>query len=287
MARILAVGIATIDIINLLDHYPAENDEVRVISQQQLRGGNATNTLVVLSQLGHQCDWAGVLVNEPDAAIVEQDLQAHGINFEHCYRPDHGKMPTSYISLNQQNGSRTIVHHRDCPEYDFEQFRQIDLTSYDWIHFEGRAVEELALMLDWLATHAAELPVSLEVEKPRDGIETLFDKADVLLFSQHYAQAKGFESAESLLNSLNIDGLQSCAWGAQGAWLKAQNQLIHQTAFPPEKMVDSLGAGDTFNAAFISALIENVTPQQALKQACQLAGKKCGQNGLNNIINHD
>jgi ketohexokinase len=49
------VGIATLDIINVVDTYPAENSEVRALSQQKVRGGNATNSLVVLSQLGYQC----------------------------------------------------------------------------------------------------------------------------------------------------------------------------------------------------------------------------------------
>ena len=66
MARILGVGIATLDIINTVDGYPAEDSEVRAIHQRICRGGNATNTLVVLSQLGHRCAWAGVLADEPD-----------------------------------------------------------------------------------------------------------------------------------------------------------------------------------------------------------------------------
>ena len=49
MANILAVGIATIDIINRVNGYPHEDDEIRAISQSIRRGGNATNTLVVLS----------------------------------------------------------------------------------------------------------------------------------------------------------------------------------------------------------------------------------------------
>ena len=49
MAKILAVGIATLDIINTVDRYPEEDSEIRALSQHQTRGGNATNTLRVES----------------------------------------------------------------------------------------------------------------------------------------------------------------------------------------------------------------------------------------------
>ena len=74
MATVLAVGIATVDVINVVASYPVEDDEVRALSHSVRRGGNATNTLVVLSQLGHVCEWAGVWVDEPDAEIVRADL---------------------------------------------------------------------------------------------------------------------------------------------------------------------------------------------------------------------
>jgi hypothetical protein len=51
MAKILGIGIAALDIINTVDGYPNEDAEVRAINQRVCRGGNATNTLVVLSQL--------------------------------------------------------------------------------------------------------------------------------------------------------------------------------------------------------------------------------------------
>jgi ketohexokinase len=66
MPHILGIGIATLDIINSVDGYPAEDTEVRALRQQLRRGGNCTNTLAVLSQLGHRCAWGGVLAAEPN-----------------------------------------------------------------------------------------------------------------------------------------------------------------------------------------------------------------------------
>jgi len=194
-------------------------------------------------------------------------------------------MPTSYITLNQSTGSRSIVHHRDCPEFSFADFIHIDLNDFDWIHFEGRNVAETQLMLQHIKQNFPTLSCSLEIEKPRPDIESLFELADVLLFSKNYAQSCGFNDAASFLNSLTHNKLTSCAWGKQGAWLMTpEKATYHNDAFSPTQLVDTLGAGDTFNAGLIHSLIEHYEPQQALSNACQLAGHKCGQYGFAKLL---
>src|SRR5512139_1398226 len=122
LSRILAVGNATLDIINTVDGYPAEDMEVRAIAQQIRRGGNAANTLVALNQLGHHSSWAGTLANEPDGSLILADLLRNHINTGAVHTVAHGKVPTSYVALNQRNGSRTIIHYRDLPEYHHSDF---------------------------------------------------------------------------------------------------------------------------------------------------------------------
>jgi len=283
MAKILAVGIATLDIINSVDGYPSEDDEVRAVSQRQCRGGNATNTLTILSQLGHQCHWAGVLADEPDARHIEADLERHQIDTTAVLRLAEGKVPTSYITHNLANGLRTIVHHRNLPEYPFSQFQQIDLSQFDWLHFEGRNVAETRQMLAWAKQQAPDLPRSVEIEKQRNGIEALFELADALLFSRAFAQAEGHENALSLLNALQPqygNAKLICAWGESGAWALGGEQTLHSPAFPPSQLVDTLAAGDTFNAGIIDALVRGLGLDAALESACRLAGKKCGYQGL-------
>jgi len=287
LANILAVGNATLDIINLVDSFPAEDSEVRALSQQIRRGGNSANTLVALSQLGHQCSWAGTLANEPDGSLILADLQQHHVDTSAVHTVAHGKVPTSYVTLNQQNGSRTIVHHRDLPEYRADDFMAIDLALFDWVHFEGRNIDELKVMMQHARSLHPRLPLSLEVEKVRPGIDALFPFASTLLFSKAYARHQGHQDAPSLLQALCTQGVIGqliCAWGEEGAYgIDAKGVLLHSPAFPPAQVVDTLGAGDVFNAGIIDALVKDMSLQQSLNNASHLAGKKCGIYGLNGL----
>lgn len=284
MARILGVGIATLDIINTVDGYPAEDSEVRALAQRICRGGNATNTLVVLSQLGHECAWGGVWADEPDARHILDDLARHRIDISACVCLAQGKVPTSYIALNQRNGSRTIIHYRNLPEFGFADFNRIDLSAFDWLHFEGRAVDDTRRMLERARAEAPGMPRSVEIEKTRPGIESLFPFADVLLFSRHYARACGFIDAGALLRhaaALAPETDLVCAWGEEGAYgLDRDGTAHHSPAFPPPVVMDTLGAGDTFNAGIIHARLSGLAWPEALRHGCELAGEKCGRMGL-------
>ena len=282
MARILCVGIATLDIVNEVDRYPAEDDEIRILAQEKRRGGNASNTAIILSQLGYQCAFAGTLVREADCQIITDDLQHYGINIDPCLILDDGKIPTSYITLSQATGSRTICHYRDLPEYSFNHFKTLKLSDFDWLHFEGRNISETRKMLQLCQSNAMEIPVSLEIEKPRDDIESLFPYAGIILFSRQYAQSQGYHDAKTFCLEYNKrypNKIITCAWGEAGAGAIANNHYYWQNALDL-KVLDSLGAGDVFNAGMIASLLEQSNMPTCLSYACQLAGLKCTVKGL-------
>ncbi|MBD3671085.1 MAG: ketohexokinase [Gammaproteobacteria bacterium] len=284
MATILGVGIATLDIINTVDHYPQEDEEMRALSQRIARGGNCTNTLVALSQLGHTCHWAGVLADEPDGSRILDDLDTNRVAYHDCMIHPGGKVPTSYINLNQATGTRTIVHYRDLPELPYKAFEAIELDRYDWVHFEGRNVEQTAQMMQRVAREAPVARISLEIEKPREGIEALFDLAHVVIFSRAFALSRGYEDGAEFLKAmhrLTRAEVLYCAWGELGGYgMLADGSHFDSPAFPPEALVDTIAAGDVFNAGVINASLNGHSCQESLQQACRVAGDHCGVEGI-------
>jgi len=291
MARILAIGVSTLDIINTVDTYPDEDAKIRATGQRICRGGNAANTLVVLSQLGHHCSWGGTLGGDDAADIIIEDLKAYHIDYGASHTDMGAHTPTSYILHNTANGSRTIVHYRNLPEYPLASFKQIKLDVLDWIHFEGRNIPETENILRYVnATHPA-IPCSLEVEKSRPGIERLFSLVDVLIFSREYVLSQGEGNAQLFLQHSHAQFPHAdliCAWGEKGAYgIDRQGKATFSPPNPPPQVVDSLGAGDTFNAGIIDAYTRQYDLPKALGHACHLAGLKCGHKGLDFIKKPD
>ncbi len=285
MARVLGIGIATLDIVNFVDHYPAEDEELRAYDQQIRRGGNVTNTLAVLSQLQHRCAWAGLLAQDADSRVIAEDLLGHGIDMARCRRVAGGRTPVSYITVNGSTGSRTIVHYRDLPELEQRDLAPIKAHEFDWLHFEGRNIVATRRMLDGLIRNGVPAGrLSLEIEKPRQGIEALFRGPGVLVFSRAFARARGYDSAEQVLQWARPQAPRAdllCTWGDQGAWcLPRDGDLIHEPAVPVARVVDTVGAGDTFIAGMIHARLHDSPWPTALAAANALAAHKCAQFGF-------
>lgn len=287
MARILLVGTVTLDIVYTLDRYPVEDDEIRAQGLRVCRGGNAANTAVVLAQMGHACSFFGVFADAPETAVIDLNFARHGVDFSACPRLS-GRPPTSSIYLSGSH--RTIVHYRDLPELTAEQFALIDLNMYDWVHFECRNVPELVSMIARVRALRPDVMISLELEKPREGIEALWGAAGLLICSRGYAKHCGYDDPAAFLGWMRARSSQAVlavAWGESGAYgLTVDGEVAYSPSFPPERVVDTLGAGDTFNGGLIGSIAKGVGLPDALQQACRLAGKKCGVYGLDGIVDN-
>ena len=282
MSSILAVGIAVLDLIHEVAHFPAEDEEMRALARRTALGGNAANTLQVLAQLGHDCELAATLSGDAEGQTLLGMLHAAGIGARHVRIAEGGATPGSCILIH--GASRTIVHYRDLEEYGHADFASISLEGFDWLHFEGRNVEETAGMLAGLRPRGFRGRVSLELENPRPGIEALLPHADVAIASRAYVLARGHADATACLTALRRLAPTPwlvCPWGEAGAWaLGPAGEALHAPAYPPPSVVDTIGAGDCFNAGLIHALAAGGQIPVALDFACRLAGAKVGRRGF-------
>ncbi|XP_028730412.1 ketohexokinase isoform X3 [Peromyscus leucopus] len=249
--QILCVGLVVLDIINVVDKYPEEDTDRRCLSQRWQRGGNASNSCTVLSLLGARCAFMGSLA------------------------PGH-------VAEN-------------LPDVSAKDFEKVDLTRFKWIHIEGRNASEQVKMLQRIEQYNAKQPlpqrvrVSVEIEKPREELFQLFGYGEVVFVSKDVAKHLGFQSAAEALRGLygrvKKGATLVCAWAEEGAdALGPDGQLLHSDAFPPPRVVDTLGAGDTFNASVIFSLSKGNSMQEALIFGCQVAGRKCGLQGFDGVV---
>lgn len=286
--RILGVGIAILDLINEVEVYPAEDAEVRALAQRRARGGNVSNSLAVLTQLGHVCHWCGTLAEDAASDFILADLARLGVQSSWAVRIPNTLTPTSYVALSRATGSRTIIHHRDLPELDARTFERVELDGFDWVHFEGRHPVETALMIRRVGSVRPGAMVSVELEKPRPGIETLLDGPQLLLASRGYAHATGFDEPGAFLRDLMARAsaeLIVVGWGSAGAsYLERGGATRSVPAHAPRQVMDTLGAGDCLNAAVIDGLLRGLDVETTLARAARLAGFKCGRPGFDGLV---
>ncbi|NP_001002636.1 ketohexokinase [Danio rerio] len=294
--KILCIGLVCLDIINVVDKYPEEDTDTRCVSQRWQRGGNASNTCTVLSLLGAPCAFMGSLAPGPVADFVLSDFQMYKIDISLLLEHAECSFPASVVISSVTTGSRTILHmNRNLPDVSVEDFSKVDLSQYKWVHWEGRNADEQVKMIERVREYNKKqdeknrIAISVEIEKTREPLYQLFPLGDLVFVSKDVAQHFGFDSAAAALKGfsgrLKKGATLICAWAEKGAdAMGPDGVIIHSDAFPPEQLVDTLGAGDTFNASVLYSLSKGGSLQDALTFGCQIAGKKCGVHGYDGIL---
>lgn len=272
---VLVVGNCIIDQVMHLQSYPQQDEETRAIAKTQQMGGNACNSAQVLVEQGYKVHLMGSFAHDDESDWLKKQLSEVGISTELCKRYPEYSTPTSSVWLNRQSGTRTIVHYRDLPELTLSDLKDITLDNYRWIHFEGRNIDVLKSFLLGLSDNT--VPVSLEIEKPRDGIEQLLPLADTVIVSSHYLREKELSAIECLhqFKQHNAKLKIVCTLGAEGLMAMDQHgTVIEMAAIPVERVLNSNGAGDCFIAGLISEQLRQDDFRAALAFANRLAAEK-------------
>lgn len=313
--RVLFVGHICLDVVNEVPSYPKEDSYCRSLSTRRVRGGNAANSAVVLSDLfggDLGVSWMGVIPhgNDPDAAFVLADLEAQGVDtslhevvVERTEGDGTPGLPTAWITASRSTGSRTIVSMRQgmrelSAQHFVAMLRAERLQDVEWCHLECR---EMPTYLDmaraWSSWDGAGF-LSCEVEKTTFTLEVvlpLLSLCSVVFLSREFcehngqhAQDGGEHFAVRCLRAFSaraaVKALWVCGWGCDGSFALESDGTAHYEPVHVQRcVVDSIGAGDTFVAAMLYALVNGARTAQALRCANSVAGRKVAQVGFKNL----
>ncbi|XP_017133615.1 ketohexokinase [Drosophila elegans] len=297
---VLCVGTTTIDFVSTTRTFPEENKYDKAIGGYWMRGGNASNNCTVLSNLGVKVEFFGMLSSLAMFQVLVDDLKARGIIVENCPTCDQNA-PFASVILTKSTKTRNIVYcNSNFPHVGIDDFRKLDLSKYGWIHMRALNFESTMAMIAELtaynATREEKIVVSLEFDHNLDEMWKLMDYCDYAIFSKQLAQPNGWLSLEDACLQLDERlrmrwGLNLkrpyvvVLWGDQGAGIMdLAGNYTHAQPYKPKRIVDALGAGDTFVGAFIYALyIRNRSLPVAVDFGNRMASFKCTKNGYDHI----
>ncbi|QUC18844.1 uncharacterized protein UV8b_03085 [Ustilaginoidea virens] len=303
MKHLILTGATYLDTILSVPYFPAEDSKLRATKLELRRGGNCANSLQVLQQfdLGDACLHLVSCLPREGSPDTERILSSFGpdcrIRFDHCLFRDEDDAASSYIVRSEASGSRTIVNYNGLPEMQVGEFASVvDGFREDeetWWHFEGRNPGTTLACIELIRRRHPRARISVEIEKPgRQGLLDLAARADIVFYSQSWAESRGYASAEECLRKEHRrpGSLGLCTWGAAGATAMSQatGEPLHcpvQGAADQISVIDPIGAGDTFIAGmlwrcFVAGDWPSVNVESAVSFAVALATLKVQQDGF-------
>eukprot|EP00195_Chlamydomonas_chlamydogama_P003024 CAMPEP_0202923018 /NCGR_PEP_ID=MMETSP1392-20130828/78228_1 /ASSEMBLY_ACC=CAM_ASM_000868 /TAXON_ID=225041 /ORGANISM="Chlamydomonas chlamydogama, Strain SAG 11-48b" /LENGTH=451 /DNA_ID=CAMNT_0049616679 /DNA_START=76 /DNA_END=1431 /DNA_ORIENTATION=- len=188
--KVLGMGSCGVDYLASVAAYPKPDDKLRTETLEAQGGGNCANALTAASRLG----LSPVIVTKiggdglGDGIITE--LQEDGVDTSHIMRAAGHPSPFTYIIVDRSGGTRTCIHTPGAALVPEEMGGPADLDRLlegaALVYFDGRLTEAALL----LAARAREqgVPVLVEAERLRPGLEALLQLADYVVTSAHFPQ---------------------------------------------------------------------------------------------------
>ncbi|WP_458789803.1 carbohydrate kinase family protein [Yoonia sp. MH D7] len=229
-------------------------------------GGGAFITGATLAHLGLSVSQFSTLPAAPFDTIVLADLAAHGIDSQFCKAAEADVDPQVTVAI-ATAGDRAFLTRADGPATPDPS--TLDFAAFSHLHIgELRTLQEMPMLLD-LARKAG-LTVSLDCGwqdefDPRSA--NLIAEVDVFLPSESEAIALLRAGVPEICAPLTV---VKC--GDNGARARAIDDNDWTTSKGPRvTVVDATGAGDSFNAGFLSGWLAHEP-----LGACLEKGNACG-----------
>jgi 2-dehydro-3-deoxygluconokinase len=263
---------------------PARPGRLRHASSLELKiGGAESNLAIALSRLGISAGWIGFLGSDEPGQLVLDRIRGEGVDTSRVRRlRDH---PTG-LYLREQVGqaARVYYYRRGSAASTMapDAFDPRYLEGARFLHLTGitpALSEDCRAFSLWAAREAcaAGALLSFDVnyrsklwgpEEARNFVEELLPGVDLLFVGDDEARAIWGRDDEGFVRDLAASGPREVVLkrGGEGSLTLIDGRIITQPAFPVEE-VDSVGAGDAFDAGYLAGYLWGLVPQERLRVA--------------------
>ncbi|WP_195501955.1 fructoselysine 6-kinase [Coprococcus comes] len=247
--KLAAVGSNCIDYYNNIDNGKA------------FPGGGPVNMAVYTVRLGGEAAYVGPVGNDSYGEIMIHAIKSKGVDISHL-RVEEGKTAISQVEL--INGERVfgdydegVLENYILTEEDLEFIQKFDVVICDvWGKVEGQFKE----MKERGITTAFDCATDPEAEE----CKTAIPYTDYLFFSTDEGDCAEIRNK---MKEIQTKGpkLVICMMGEEGSMCYDGN-IFHKFGIVPcEKLVDSMGAGDSYIAGFLKGIIDGKSIENAMK----------------------
>lgn len=292
---VIGLGEICIDYVIRVERFPEPDEKIFMLDSNTFPGGVTANFVVAFSRLGGKAGFIGGVGNDEYGKALIEKLKNEGVDVSHVKQYRDRGSAVNFLLVNER-GERVIIQDpkllENVPDEDYIDDRVVEYIS------SAKAFHTTAIKLkpSLKAIKIAKeigLTTSFDMEKHVvdtygwERLREVLRYTDILMpnklgLKSLTGKEDLVDAAKSLLN--HGPKLVVVTVGERGSIAVTRDSAIKASAFKI-KPVDTTGAGDAFNAAFIYAhVIKGLSIEEASRFANATAALKClkvgAQSGL-------
>lgn len=272
--QVVCVGDALVDVLTFVSALPARGGAAWSPPPVRSPGGTAANVAAGLAALGVEVAYIGVLGNDDNGRYLLDDLRDRGVDISAVIMLDDS--PTGVaIAMIEPNGERTFIAAALQSSYTrltTEHTAALDRLNPGVIYISGVQLRDeparstlVSLARSWNGRATLYFDTNMPQLGPDpdpncfEAIRIIAMLSNYVVTSQEDRQALGLKPGGRQRYVIKL--------GEQGASLIDEAGEISRVAGHRVTVVDLIGAGDAFNAAFIAARYNGMVDEGALRFA--------------------
>ncbi|MFC7782864.1 ribokinase [Rossellomorea sp. GCM10028870] len=268
-AKIAVIGSSSMDLVVTSAKRPGAGETVLGDSFDTVPGGKGANQAVAAARLGADVYMIGCVGDDPYGQEILENFKNNGVHTDHVEPVTGEKSGTAHIILAEGDNSIVVVKGANdlvTPEY-VEKTADF-LKTCDLIMIQQEIPEETVEYVADLC-NKIEVPLLLNPAPARKISQNVIVGASYLTPNEHEADVlfNGMNPSEALKQYPDKVIITE---GAAGVRYHDGTKEIMVPSFKVE-VVDTTGAGDTFNAAFGTAVAEGQSMEESLRFANRAA----------------
>lgn len=284
----------------LIDLVPDAGGDTFRTPWSALSAGGPVNTAIGLARLGERVEFAGRLSTDRFGRQLRAHLEAGGVGLAQTVQSD-DPTPLAVVSVTA-DGSATYAFHFDrTAAFGWKAGELPAVDPQAWLHVASLATvvdPGAGALLPWVDAHTGPMSFDINVRPSVIGDpEEYWRRVEPWLevLGRHEGVVRGSDedvaflagasgetgSPESVLRAWRDRfgfGTAVVTTGASGVWGCATQGEVRVPGRPVE-VVDTVGAGDTFTAAFVAEYARSGDLRAALDQGVAAGAYACTQRG--------
>lgn len=278
---IIGLGEVVVDWVSRVPHFPKPDEKIDALSEDYFSGGVTANYLVAVSRLGVKSGFIGAVGDDYYGEFLIEDFKKENVDTSFMLKQSGFKTPVNFIFI--CNGEKTIIQspHMQITKFSLSDLPESYIAKSKLLHTTMIHPKITELAIEIAKEHDVKISIDLESQIAQRGwknLKNILLNADILIPNKEGAKKiTNCETAEESANELIGRGIPIViiTLGSKGALLTTpQIQKIIPT-FNIKEVVDTTGAGDSFNGAFsVAYWIQKWSLEKSIRYANAAASLK-------------